>query len=207
MSGLGSNALLDGIIANAKAESTAILDRALAEESEIEQMYSLKIQEVKDAEHRAMQAQLDEILRREESAIRNAQRKSELQKGDHLWSLVMDSVSKKMGALIGQPAYQDVLVHWIAEAAIGLDRDSGVVRCSFKEHVSSEMLNAAQDLVLRKIGRKVTLTFNEEPLVAQGVVVSSVDGKVAYNNQVATRIGRYARELKDLMEVYTCKLE
>jgi len=39
------------------------------------------------------------------------------------------------------------------------------------------------------------------------VVVSSVDGKVAYNNQVATRIGRYGRELKDLMEVYTCKLE
>jgi len=66
---------------------------------------------------------------------------------------------------------------------------------------------AAQDLVLQNIGRKVTLTFNTEPLSAQGVVVSSVDGKVAYNNQVATRIGRYGRELKDLMEVYTCKLE
>jgi vacuolar-type H+-ATPase subunit E/Vma4 len=207
MSGLGSNALLDGIIANAKAESAVILDRALAEESEIAQMYSLKIQEVKEAEHRAMQAQLDEILRREESAIRNAQRKSELQKGDHLWSLVMDCVSRKMGALIGQPSYQDVLVHWIAEATIGLDREAAVVRCSFKEQVTTEMLKAAQDLVLGKIGRKVTLTFNEEPLAAQGVVVSSVDGKVAYNNQVATRIGRYARELKDLMEVYTCKLE
>ena len=207
MSGLGTNPLLDGIIANAKAESATILERALAEESELSQMYLTKIQEVKDAEQRAMQAQLDEILRKEESALRNTQRKSELQKGDHLWSLVMDSVSRKMGALIDKPSYKDILVHWIAEAVIGLDRDAAIVRCSFKEQVTSEMLEAAQDLVLQNIGRKVTLTFNKEPLSAQGVVVSSVDGKVAYNNQVATRIGRYGRELKDLMEVHTCKLE
>ena len=207
MIGLGANPLLDGIITNAKAESAAILERALAEESELAEMYRTKIQEVKDAEQRAMQAQLDEILRREESAIRNAQRKSELQKGDHLWSLVMDSVSVKMNALIEKPAYKDILVHWIAEAVIGLDRDEAVVRCSFKEKVTSEMLKAAQDLVLQNTGRNVALAFNQEPLSAQGVVVSSVDGKVAYNNQVATRISRYGRELKDLMEVYTCKVE
>ncbi|PKL11406.1 MAG: hypothetical protein CVV52_14020 [Spirochaetae bacterium HGW-Spirochaetae-8] len=207
MSGLGANPLLDGIITNAKAESATILERAKAEAMELAEMYRKKVQEVKEAEQRAMQAQLDEIHRREESAIRNAQRKSELQKGDHLWSLVLDSVSHKMNALIEKPAYKDILVHWIAEGVIGLDRSEAVVRCSFKETITSEMLMAAQDLVLQNIGRKVTLTFNTEPLSAQGVVVSSVDGKVAYNNQVATRIGRYGRELKDLMEVYTCKLE
>jgi vacuolar-type H+-ATPase subunit E/Vma4 len=205
MSDLGANPLLDGIIANAKAESATILERASAEEFELAEMYRLKIQEAKDAEQRAMQAQLDEILRKEESAMRNTQRKSVLQQGDYLWSLVMDSVSRKMGVLVSKPSYKEILVHWIAEAVIGLDRDTAVVRCSFKEKVTPQMLKEAEALVLANTGRIVSLSFNNEPLSAQGVVVSSVDGKVAYNNQVATRIGRYGRELKDLMEVYTCK--
>ena len=82
-----------------------------------------------------------------------------------------------------------------------------MVRCSFKEEITPLMLEKALQLVQSKTGRKIRLTFSDNPLSAQGVVVSSLDGKIAYNNQVATRITRYDRELKELMEGDTCKAE
>ena len=202
-----NNPLLEGIITHAKEEAAAIIERAETEVRQFAESYRVKCQEVKDVESRMLQSQLEEIARKEESAIRNAERKKALQQSDYLWKIVMKEVYRKMENLLGTSDYERVMVLWIAEAAVGLDRPEALVSCSFKEKITAEMLRQAEDLVLSTIGKKVQLRISENPLSSQGVVVSSIDGKVAYNNQLATRIGRYDRELKELMEVDTCKAE
>ena len=202
-----SNPLLEGIIKQSKAEAAAILQKSADEIAALQETYRKKAEDARQNEEQILQVQLDKIARKEVSLMRNAQRKSELQRSDHLHGLVREKVVGKMTALLGTPGYQDVLVGWIAEAAVGLDHKEAVVRCSFKEHVTAAMLQEAERLVKDKTGKTVRLRFSEEPLSAQGVMVSSVDGKVAYNNQVATRINRYDREIQELMEVDACKVE
>jgi vacuolar-type H+-ATPase subunit E/Vma4 len=202
-----SSPLLEGIITHAKEEAAAILTQAEKEVQQLVESYRIKSQEARDAESRLLQSQLEEIARKEESAIRNAERKKALQQRDYLWQIVMKELYRKMENLVGTSEYERVLVLWIAEATVGLDRAEAVVSCSFKEKVTPQMLKQAEELVLASIGKKVQLKISETPLSAQGIVVSSVDGKVAYNNQLATRIGRYDRQLKELMEVDTCKAE
>ncbi|MHC1693590.1 MAG: V-type ATP synthase subunit E family protein [Sphaerochaetaceae bacterium] len=207
MSAGNNNPLLEGIIANARSEAEQILAKSVVEVAGLEKVYQQKAAEARKVEDRILEAQLDEISRKEESLLRNAQRKSSLLKGDRLRTRVMESVTHKMADLMGETGYGDILVGWIAEGAIGLDHDEAMVRCSFKEEITPLMLEKASQLVQSKTGRKIRLTFSDNPLSAQGVVVSSLDGKIAYNNQVATRITRYDRELKELMEGDTCKAE
>ncbi len=202
-----NNPLLEGIVSHAKEEAAAIHVRAEMDVRQLVESYRNKCQEVRDTESRLLQTQLEEIARKEESAIRNAERKKALQQRDYLWQIVMKEVYRKMESIVGTPDYEKVLVLWLAEAVVGLDRSKALVSCSFKEKITSQMVKQAENLVLASIGKKVQLELSEIPLSAQGVVVSSVDGKVAYNNQLATRIGRYERELKELMEVDTCKAE
>ncbi|MPN55410.1 hypothetical protein SDC9_203092 [bioreactor metagenome] len=62
------------------------------------------------------------------------------------------------------------------------------------------MLNQAKRLVETSTGKSVKLVFDEVPLTSQGVVVSSIDGKVSYDNRVVTRVERYGRAMNELME-------
>ena len=118
-----NNPLLEGIIANARSEAEQILAKSVVEVTDLEKVYQQKAAEARKVEDRILEAQLDEISRKEESLLRNAQRKSSLLKGDRLRTRVMESVTRKMADLMGETGYGDILVGWIAEGAIGLDHD------------------------------------------------------------------------------------
>jgi vacuolar-type H+-ATPase subunit E/Vma4 len=62
------------------------------------------------------------------------------------------------------------------------------------------MLQEAREIVKTTTGKDVALQLSKTPLTGQGVEVSTLDGTVAYNNQVATRLLRKERDLKELME-------
>ena len=119
----------------------------------------------------------------------------------------MELVSQKMAALVGTQAYRSVLIGWIAEAAIGLNSPEARVACSFRESLDEQMLRDAEQMVLRDTGKQVHLRVHDEPLSAQGIEVSTPDGKIAFNNQVSTRLIRHERDLKELMEGLACHRE
>lgn len=197
--------LFEGIVQGAQQEAITITERAKRDAEVVRASYTKKIADAIDLEQRNTEKQLEQIRRKEESTLRNLERKHTVSHGERLRRAVLEQVSKQMADLVVSASYRNILVGWIAEAAIGLDRGEALVHCSFKEQVDDSMLREAEALVKEHTGRIVALHFGGATLTAQGVEVSSMDGKVAYNNQVATRLIRHERDLKELMEGKTCR--
>lgn len=196
--------LFEGILESARSEAAEIISRAKRDADLTLATYHKKIAEAVEQEKRFAEMRLVQIKRLEESSARSMERKFEVARGQRLRIATLESVARKMSLLVGTEGYRQVLIGWIAEGVIGLDRFEAVVRCSFTETVDENMLREAEQLVFRFTGRHVTLQFGGATLTGQGVEVSSTDGKVAYNNQVATRLVRHERKLKELMEGQTC---
>lgn len=197
--------LFDGIVQGARQEAITISERAKRDAEVVRASYTKKITDAIELEQRNTEKQLEQIRRKEESTLRNLERKHTVSRSERLRQAVLERVSKRMAELVASESYRGVLIEWIAEAAIGLDRGEALVHCSFKEQVDDSMLREAEKLVKEHTGRIVGLHFGGATLTAQGVEVSSLDGKVAYNNQVATRLVRHERDLKELMEGKTCR--
>jgi vacuolar-type H+-ATPase subunit E/Vma4 len=110
----------------------------------------------------------------------------------------MRRVEERMKTRIAAPDYRAVLRCWIVEAARGLDVDAAEVNAGAAERelIDEALLREAMDL----LGNKVALTESKaDPLGGQGVVLTSVDGRMAFNNQVRTRIQRRQREIQGLI--------
>ena len=134
------------------------------------------------------------------TARKSIDRLSELRALDSSYSEVMDEVTRRLDAAIGSPEIRKVLVSWIAEAAIGLDRKEAKVAFSDKTPVTEDMLREAEDEVRRITGSSVSLSLDPDRLIGGGVSVSSMDGKVSYNNQLDVRIRRFQRDIKRIIQ-------
>lgn len=207
MSGKSSDQLFEGILEGARSKAQTIIDRAKQDASAVQASYRKRIEEAVAHEQKATEKRLEQIRRFEESAIKNLQRRYAVGRSERLHKLVLDAVARKMEALRDEESYRSVLIDWIAEAAVGLDRDEAQVACSFRETVDEQMLQEARKIVKRTTGKDVTLRLSKIPLTGQGVEVTTPDGTIAYNNQVATRLMRKERELKELMEGQQCRKE
>jgi vacuolar-type H+-ATPase subunit E/Vma4 len=196
--------LFEGILEGARAEAAAIVARARQESELISSSNRKKIDDAIEQEKRAARQRIAQIKRQEESALRNLERRHAVSHGQRLRGAALELVAVKMAALVGTDEYRETLVRWIAEAAIGLDRPEAIVNCSFREQIDADMLRSGERLVKETTGRDVSLHFGGAILTGQGIEVTSTDGKVAYNNQVSTRLVRFERHLKELMEGQAC---
>ncbi len=207
MSEPNTKQLFAGIIEAANHEAQAALAKAQEEVELIKASYAQRIEELNHKEEAISAKQINQIKRGEELTMRNLERRYRVSLTQRLRKMVIEETAKEMAALVGTKEYRSVLVEWIAEGAVGLDREEARVNCSFKEKIDEEMLREAEALVKKSVGKEVKLQFGGAVLTGQGVEVASLDGKVAYNNQVATRLIRFERELKELMEGEPCREE
>ena len=199
--------LFEGILQSAQTEATTILERAKQDAQAVQTSYEKKIADALEKEKKATAKRLEQIQRLEESSIRNLRRRHSVGRSERLRQLVLESVAQKMALLQSDPAYRQIVIHWIAEAALGLDREEARVSCSFRESLDESMLREAEDIVRKATGKRIHLQLHDKPLTSQGVEVSTLDGKIAFNNQVTTRLIRHDRNLKELMEGQQCQKE
>lgn len=207
MSEANTKQLFAGIIEAANHEAQAALAKAQEEVELIKASYAQRIEELNHKEEAISAKQINQIKRSEEMTMRNLERRYRVSLTQRLRKMVIEETAKEMAALVGTQEYRSVLVEWIAEGAVGLDREEAQVNCSFREEIDEEMLREAEALVKKSVGKVVKLQFGGAVLTGQGVEVASMDGKVAYNNQVATRLIRFERKLKELMEGEPCHEE
>ena len=194
------NPLIRGIITDAKAKAEAIEAKAGKEAEDIISEAEEKARHDAAAEKRVYELRLEQIGLREESARKNIDRLSELRSLDAAYTQVMDEVSRRLDEEMRKPSFRDVLSDWIAEAAIGLDRREARVAYSQKTPVDEDMLRSAEEKVRKAVGAEVSLSLDSEMLSAPGVVVTSIDGKVSYNNQLDVRMRRYSRDIRRIVQ-------
>ena len=194
------NTLLNGIVQEAQAEAERILLQA---EEQVKQRKAsltdqLKRQEDESERKIAQHRELQE--RRTLSLINTEERRILLRARESLTRRVIREARKQLEAAIEGPEYREILVRWIAEGALGVNREEAVVRCSFREKLDESILRDAEALVEKHTGRKVALSLSDEaPLSEQGVEISSPDQRVSFNNQVSTRLRRYDQDVKRII--------
>jgi vacuolar-type H+-ATPase subunit E/Vma4 len=115
---------------------------------------------------------------------------------------VLGRARDKLAAAVKQSGYRQVLLGWIVEAAIGLNAPEATASVSAPERalLDEALLHEAEDEIKQLTGRNVSLKAAEgDPLVGQGVVLASTDGRVIFNNQVSTRFLRYQSEIRQIV--------
>ena len=194
------NPLVNGILSDARKKADEITSKARSDAASILADAETRARKGVEAEERSLDLRLEQIRLRKEGARKSMDRISELRSLDSSYSEVMDEVSRRLGQLTGRPEFRSVLISWIVEAVIGLDRREAKVAFSEKTPVTSDMLREAEAEVRRRTGASVTLSEDPERLSDGGISVSSLDGKVSYNNQLPVRIRRFQRDIKRIIQ-------
>jgi vacuolar-type H+-ATPase subunit E/Vma4 len=191
--------LIAGIIQDAAREAERVLAEAKkAAEDQIKAAQDQARAVIQQAESKA-EEQAARIRTQSASSMRMERRRISLKLREQAVQEVLSRVRQRFAQMGGTPEYRDVLLAWIVEGAIGLGAAEATVNASVRErsHIDKKMLQAAETKVKELTGKKVTLTVaSGDPLVPQGVVVKAADGRVEFNNQVATRLQRLQSEIR-----------
>ena len=154
---------------------------------------------VDDARKRA-EAQSASVRKAVLSGVNIEIKRNSMKQREEIVQEIIAGARKRIGELIGQPEYRDILVEWIAEAVVGLGVRGARVNASLaeKRFLDIALLADAAAKAGAVLGHEVSLRIDEQPpLAPQGVVVTSDDGHTAFNNQVKIRFARKQVEIRN----------
>ena len=195
--------LLAGIRDDARQEAEAIIEKARIAAERRRDAATQQVERITKEAEDQLRGRIEIIQRNCDSNIGVATRRISLQMRNELLQTVTDSVQVELNNMVKLSEYRRVLSGWIVEAVLGLGAVSeALVNASASELplIDSKLLREAEGEVKEICGRSVTLKKSDgAPLSAQGVVITSQDGRVAFNNQVRTRLLRRQTEISRLI--------
>ncbi len=198
----GKDALINGIETDAAQEAQAILAEAEKQAGEKRKYGEKKVADLLAEGRQRAQEQAESIQRKVLSEVELEVKRRSLKVRDTVMQEVMKRVEAKLKVRIADADYRVTLREWVVEAARGLAVDTAQLNASAAERelLDTGLLQEIRDVVKERSGRAVTLTLSEAaPLEAQGVLVTATDGRMAFNNQVKTRILRNRRKIQALI--------
>jgi hypothetical protein len=200
-----NNLLLEGILSDSKKDSESILAEARESADALMKTAEEKAEHDAESERSLFDLKLKQLDLKLESDKRSLERVYSLKKLDAAYEKIMERVSSQWEKEIASPAFRDTLVNWIAEAAIGLNLATAKVAFNPKAPVDEQMLRKAETIVKDHTNSSLTLTLDEVGTPECGVVVSSLDSKISYSNLISVRTRRFHREIKEIVQDYTCE--
>jgi vacuolar-type H+-ATPase subunit E/Vma4 len=195
--------LIDGIAQDAAREVERILGEA--EKAAADRKASAEDQAravIQQGESKA-EEQAERIRAQSASSLRMERRRRQLKLQEQAVQEVLKRVRQRLAEAVGSSEYRQVLLGWIVEAAIGLGVPQATVNASAAERkqIDKRLLQDAQDKISELSGKKVSLRpADEDPLIPQGIMLKAVDGRVEFNNQVATRLLRRQSEIRKAIQ-------
>jgi len=198
----GKDALISGIEADARAEEERLVKDAETQAGEKTKYARKKAESLLSEARDKATAQGEAIKHKAISEAEREIKRRALHLRDTLMQDIVARAQTKLEALIDDPAYRTIFADWIAEAAIGLGAEGARVNASALELllIDEALLADVAQRVAAQTGTPVTLTISDAgPLESQGVVLTTLDGRMAFNNQVITRISRKRRDIQRLI--------
>jgi V/A-type H+-transporting ATPase subunit E len=198
----GKAALISGIESDARAEAEQIVaeaEKSCADLAENSRQHVASL--LADAEKKAAaqsRAVSDKILAGVDLEIR----RKRMQMEETLHREILDAVKERIRGMTATPQYRQILMQWVAEAAAGLDAQRAEINASAGERalIDKAFMAAASELARKSSGRETAFSLSDAPpLAGQGIILSAADGRIAFNNQVTTRIDRLRREIRKLI--------
>ena len=199
----GKSELISGIEKDAEKKAEEILTEARKQAEEKLRFAKQKVKSILDEAEERAEKQAESIKKRVLGGMSLEAKRRAMKLQDRALQEVIARAREKLENLVKKPEYRNILREWIVEAAVGLGVESAVINTSIAERklMDSKLLRAAENRAKKITGRSVSLSLSDDPpLAGQGVVLSSIDGKTAFNNQVSTRLLRKQRDIQ--IQVY-----
>ncbi len=204
--------LISGIEADANTEVESILAEARKQADEKREYSAQKVESILAEARQKAQEQAQKIKDRIIADAELEVKRRFLRLRDTIMHDIIEKVKARLNVMIHEANYRDVLVNWIAEASIGLDVESAEINASQKELllIDEELLSKVKDKIGKQTSKQISLALsNASTLESQGVVLTSSDGRIAFNNQVETRLLKKQREIRTMIynELFTDEKE
>lgn len=193
--------LLVGISTDAEAQANKLIsDAREAASQRIEAVKRQAAGIIAEAEEKASK-QISAIERETSIKLQAAKRRIQLEMKEKTYRAVIARCITELKKLINSEGYGKILENWIVQAAAGLRAESAVVNCSALERDTVRAVLKSAEAGARAVtGQPVVLTLSDEPpLTGQGVVVTSSDGRIAFNNQIESRLFRSQTEIRKVV--------
>jgi len=194
--------LISGIEADARSEEERLVKEAETQAAEKTKYAQKKAESLLNEARDKAEEQAAAIKQKAISGAEREVKRRALRMRDTLMRDILERVEEKLGSMINDPGYRTVLANWITEAAVGLGADAARINASARELplIDDRLLAEIKETIRARSGTEVTLTLSDaEPLESQGVVLTTTDGRMAFNNQVKTRMSRKRREIQMLV--------
>ena len=191
--------LIAGIRRDAEAEAERIIGDAEKTAADKMQAKEMQIKSIERDAAKKIDRQINVIEKNSISSIKVEKKRIALQIREKLINSVIDKVRDKIRAKADSEDYKEILKGWILEAAVGLGEKEVEVNGSKRE------LDIMTDSYIKDVekryhdltgGKIKIIRTDENPLFAQGIVLTSINHKTAFNNQVPTRLLRYQSEMR-----------
>jgi len=194
--------LIEGIAQDAEAEGRRLVQEAEKAGAERREATGHQAEGILEEARRKAAEQAESLRRQAASTAKMQAKRIGLRVREQAAQQVLERARARLEELAGTPEYRETLLGWIVEAAVGLGLPEATVNASARELplLDERLLAEAQRRVRELTGRTVSLTKAEgEPLAGQGVVLVGRGGRLAYNNQVSTRLLRRQTEVRKMI--------
>jgi len=207
MSNQFDNALLQSIVDEANAQAVEIIANARNDARKKVEDSDKKIQKSLEREKEILKNSLAVMDARYSTLKQSATRRNQLRRHTALYDEVMTLVEKKFENLNKRKDYSDLLLSWIVEGCVSLELPDVIVNCGKNDKVDQKMIEKAKKVILEKTGLSINVKLGFNQMLGMGVVISSTDGRISFNNLVSSRLRRYNREVNEIVEGAVCKKE
>ena len=202
------NSLFAGILSQAEATAKQLIEKAEVEAKDIISQSKVKAAKEVEKEQKSLAKRLETYDIKEESVKRNNVRIKALKQLDSGYNALMSKAESDFDKLyLDKDVYEPILISWICEAILGLGLNEAKVAYYAKCPVTDEMLTKAKQELKDKFDITVQLSLDTKRTSTFGVTLTSIDDRISYNNQLDTRLRRKTKEVKKIVQEFTCKVE
>jgi vacuolar-type H+-ATPase subunit E/Vma4 len=194
--------LIEGIAQDAQTEAQRLVDEAQKAAAERRAAAERQAEGILEEARRKSAEQAESVRRQIASTAKMEIKRIALRVREQANRRVVSEARARLEAMVGTPQYREVLLGWIVEAAVGLGLPEASVNASKRELplLDPDLLAEVERRVEALTGQAVHLTRAEgEPLPGQGVVLLGRGGRLAYNNQVSTRLLRRQTQVRKVI--------
>jgi len=198
----GQASLIASIESDVQAEEAKILQDALEQVSQREQYTDKKIESMLNEARQKADKQGEMVRSKAISQAELEIKRRRLRARNEIICRIMSMVEQKLGLMISNDMYREVLIGWIVEAAMGLSVKTAMISASAEERavIDESLVDEVQARIQQSRGQSMTIRLADEPaLASQGIILTTEDGRMAYNNQVKTRLLRQQRDIQRLI--------
>ncbi len=201
------NKLLGGIMNSADAKAKAIIEDAKKKAEVILDDANVQADKEVKFENRQFKEKLAVESLKKAATMKAAKRKIELEILEQQYTQLIEQVKEKTLNLLSGPNGRSILVNWIIESVLGLGIDKAKIAFCPLTPVDEELLAEVCKKAKDVYNLDLELSLDSRRLVVPGIVATSLDGKISFNNQVDVRMRRFDRDIKIAVQEGSCPQE